>query len=648
MALVKDEGPVIRRCLEALKPHIDSWVIFDTGSADDTMEVIREVMADLPGEMLERPFEGFAKSRSDLMAVASARDDTDYLLMIDADDTWTPTEDFEWPQLDADVYDVKLEMGGTSWQRGQLTKASKPWRYTGAAHEYLVCDEPFRRGGCLSRVVIRCGRDGARRRKEPIKKYQRVAEILEKELEKNPTDTRSMFYLAQSYRDARQPAKALEMYQRCAEAKGWVEEVWYSLFQIGVLHERLGHDWATAREAYERAFAFRPSRAEPLVKLARHYRNNKDYARAFVYACAAKELPLPEDDRLYVDESVYSWCALDEYAVAAYWVGRRSASLVANLRLAANEDIPLRALDRIEENLGFALPSREPLAPTVSHGDRVTIVVPTYRCPSPHKLRRAVTSILEQTYSNVLCVVISDGDEDPPWEGLEGIDDPRLVRYHLPDNRGQFFAMDAVLRATSDTMFAVQDDDDESVPDRIQQLVRCLVRKNADVAFCHVEKKWSKGSMVRYARPSWLLRYQAAQLIHVGPHMGVFKTAALLRLGGYAGPVRLGYDTLVVDMVARLGRPAFVHRILYHQYVRAGSMTTTPETSHLSDARETAFAELRRLWRDIATNEDPVEAAARLTEVDEETQAVRDVHVTAIREMICRASDRSQSAARAS
>lgn len=637
VALVKDEEPVIRRCLEALKPHVDSWVIFDTGSTDDTMAVIQEVMADLPGELLERPFEGFAKSRSDVMAVASARDDADYLLMIDADDTWTPEENFEWPeQLDADVYEVKLVMGSNAWYRGQLTKASKPWRYEGAAHEYLVCAEPFRRGPNLAGVVIRCGRDGARRRKEPIKKYERVAEILEKELESNPHDARSMFYLAQSYRDARQPDKALAMYQRRADAKGFVEEVWYSLFQIGLLHERLGHDWELARAAYERAFAFRPSRAEPLVELARHYRTNGDHARGFLYACAAKEIPFPSGDRLYVDQSVYTWRALDEYAVSSYWSGHRNSSLMANLRLASSEHVPLRELNRIEENLTFSLPQAEPLGKRVSQGDRVTVVVPTYRCPSPDKLRRAVKSVLEQTYSNLLCVVVSDGDETPPWDALKDIEDPRLVRYHLPENRGQFFAMDVVLRATPDGMFAVQDDDDESVRSRLQQLVTPMVRKKADVVFCHVEKKSPRGSYVRYARPSWLLRYPVQALIHVAPHMGLFNTAALLRLGGYAGPVRLGYDTLVVDMAARLGRPAFVHKILYHQHVRHGSMTTTPETAPHSEAREAAFNELRRLWREIVRDEDSVEAAQRLTEVDADQQEERDRHVQHLAELIGR------------
>lgn len=640
VALVKDEEPVIRRCLKALKPYITSWVIFDTGSTDGTMQVIREVMEDLPGELLERPFEGFAKSRSDVMEVARARADSDYLLMMDADDTWTPGRDFAWPPLDADVYDVKLSMGASSWHRPQLTRTTKPWRYKGAAHEWMVCDEVTRSGGRLANVAIRCGSDGARRRKEGLKKYERIAKILEGELEADPNDLRSMFYLAQSYRDARQHEKALAMYQRRSESGGWAEEVWYSLFQIAVIRHRLGHEWDVVRAAYERAFEFRPTRAEPLVEIAAHYRKKKNHARAFLYSAAAKDIAHPVSDRLYVDESVYNWRALDEYAIAAYWAGHHQLALEANLKICAVADVtpslvPPKHRDRVEYNLSFSLPKHEPLAPPVTRGDRVTVVVPTYRCPSPDDLLRGVRSVLEQSYENIVCVVVSDGDEVPPWDALDTLDDPRLVRYHVPENHGQFFAIDAVLRATPDTMICVQDDDDFSAPDRIQSLVASMAAKDADVVFCHVEKRLdARRVRVRYCRPSWLLQYPGMSLVHVGSHMGLFKTAALLRLGGYAGPVRLGYDTLVVDMMARLGRPAFVHRVLYHQLVRQGSMTTSPATSHQSAARGKAFGELRALAHKITVDTDPVAAARRETEVDAATAAERDRHVAVLRTLL--------------
>ena len=44
--IVKDEAPVIERCLRSVKPWIDHWVIVDTGSSDGTQAMIRKFMAD--------------------------------------------------------------------------------------------------------------------------------------------------------------------------------------------------------------------------------------------------------------------------------------------------------------------------------------------------------------------------------------------------------------------------------------------------------------------------------------------------------------------------------------------------------------------------------------------------------------------------
>ena len=47
--IVRDEAPVIGRCLESVLPLIDSWQICDTGSRDSTREIIASTLGHLPG-----------------------------------------------------------------------------------------------------------------------------------------------------------------------------------------------------------------------------------------------------------------------------------------------------------------------------------------------------------------------------------------------------------------------------------------------------------------------------------------------------------------------------------------------------------------------------------------------------------------------
>jgi hypothetical protein len=127
---------------------------------------------------------------------------------------------------------------------------------------------------------------------------------------------------------------------------GWDEEVWYSLFQIGVLLEQSQSDETPA--AYLRAYQARPTRAEPLVALARWHRLRNEFALALIYAREAARMQRP-NDQLFVDASVYAWRALDELVISAWWAGARAEGSEAARRLLA-ASFPASERERIETN----------------------------------------------------------------------------------------------------------------------------------------------------------------------------------------------------------------------------------------------------------------------------------------------------------
>lgn len=355
--IVKDEAPVIRRCLESVRPLIDTWVIVDTGSTDGTQDVIREVYRDLPGELHERPWKGFDGSRTE--AVELARDRADFLFFIDADDVMEVEPGFRMPELTLDAYRVDIHYGGVVYWRPVLVSTRLPWRYVGVLHEYVECGTTFRLGTLEgARMLILGG--GGRGNEGTREKYLRDAKILQEGLAKEPGNARYAFYLAQSWRDADEPEKAIEAYDRRTTMGGWDEEVYCAHLAAARLAEALDRPHDEVMDRYLRAYESLPTRAEALADLARWCRvKGQRWPLAYMYARQAVRVPYPTDG-LLVESSWYDWQALDELAVSAFWVGEYEESKSCSERLLEGGKLPDEHRERVTENLEFA---RQRLSP---------------------------------------------------------------------------------------------------------------------------------------------------------------------------------------------------------------------------------------------------------------------------------------------
>lgn len=349
--IVKNEARVIERCLRSVRPFIDCWSIVDTGSTDGTQQLIAKLLQDLPGELHERPWRDFGHNRTE--ALTLARPWADYSLIIDADEIFEVPPDFTLPKLTAEGYYTK-HRGSTSavtFDRLQLLKTDAPWRYEGVLHEVAVCDGPHRTASLPGPLCI--GHfDGARNQIDEKEKYARDAAVLERALQQEPDNARYRYYLARSYRDAGMPEKALENFAKRADMGGWDEEVWHSLHLMGIVAAELDKYHAAAA-AQLRAHQLRPQRAEALCALAHLHRTRDEHHLSYVFARQAVRIPRP-DDRLFVDDSVYLWRALDELSIAAYWVGEYEECSSIARDLLQGSAVPAEERPRIEKNQRFA------------------------------------------------------------------------------------------------------------------------------------------------------------------------------------------------------------------------------------------------------------------------------------------------------
>ncbi|MCW3105220.1 MAG: hypothetical protein JWO09_3660 [Bacteroidetes bacterium] len=451
--IVKNEAAVIRRCLESVMPVISYWVIVDTGSTDNTKEIIHECLKDIDGELHERPWKNFGHNRSEALELAKGKGD--YLLIIDADEVLSFDRGFTWPVLDRDGYMIETKFSATSYVRMQLVNNRLNWRFEGVLHEYIHSPE-MKTSGTLTHVYNYPYPDGAR--SSDPNKYKRDALVLENALLEDPENARYVFYLAQSYRDAQEHELALKNYIKRVEMKGWPEEVWFSLYQIAILSNRMGEDWAVTKEKFLAAFEYRPSRAEPLFHVAHYYRSNERYDLAYLYASQGERIPLPADI-LFVEKPVYEYLLPMELAISAHWTNRYDEALAANNKIMANRlETPASVFGQTIVNRNFSLDELIKRLPFSGKKNKIRVAVLFYN-PGSY-LDNCISSLLQQDYDNFEIIFVDDASTDGSQERIP-TDDPRVTLIRNTENKGGAWNLhQCLLRCQPDDIFFQLDGDD--------------------------------------------------------------------------------------------------------------------------------------------------------------------------------------------
>ncbi len=102
----------------------------------------------------------------------------------------------------------------------------------------------------------------------------------------------------------------------------------------------------------------------------------------------------------------------------------------------------------------------------------VSIIIPTHN--RADLLKRAIQSVLAQTYRNFELIVVSDGSTDNTDEIVASFDDPRLVFLKHAQPRGASAARNTGIQASRGDYIAFLDDDDEWLPEKLEKQVQYI------------------------------------------------------------------------------------------------------------------------------------------------------------------------------
>lgn len=340
--IVKNESAILRRALESVAPFISSYVIVDTGSTDDTREIIAAVFdtAGIPGRIGDAQFENFEQARNEAWRQAmESSADFDYLLFMDADMELVVEDPDAFKDLKAGAYAMTQKaFAGLEYDNTRLVRRDANAHYVGVTHEYIALPSPPAKIVGAWFQDHACGSNRANKAERDIK-------LLVDALEADPDHPRYIFYLAQTYFETGRFAEARDLYAKRKRLGGFEEEAWFAGMCEGLAARNLGDETAFEHLMME-AFTRRPNRAEPLYHLADHYLG-KGWNDAAAMVCEEGfRKRRPKHDVLFVDTSIYEFGFARLFAISGFYSeGRRPRAFYSTnwQALARHLPQPLRA-----------------------------------------------------------------------------------------------------------------------------------------------------------------------------------------------------------------------------------------------------------------------------------------------------------------
>lgn len=323
--IVKNEAARIERALKSVVPFLNFWVIVDTGSTDNTQEIIVNFFKEknIPGFFGKTEFKDFSQARNiALEAARHAPVKSDYIILMDAD-MELQVKDPTWlDDVKGDSFDMYQTTGALKYMNRRFALPTSTGFYLGVTHEYLNLET----GGCIpeAKAFFLDHADGSNRPNKLKRDIKLLKDAMEDDKKnKCKPNVRYMYYLAQSYRESGKFDKALKWYQRRIDASGWDEEVWSAQCCKAQCMLALGDEAGFIRET-QLAYNQRPQRIETLFDLAKYHRIKGQNPLAILYAERGLDIK-STTDALFVNDYAYKCGCADEFAIAAFYVPDKRA-----------------------------------------------------------------------------------------------------------------------------------------------------------------------------------------------------------------------------------------------------------------------------------------------------------------------------------
>ena len=296
--MVKNAGPQFENMLKENLPFFDQWTILDTGSTDETKEIIARILVGKKkGNLYEEPFINFRDSRNKLLDYAGEK--CKYTLMLD--DTYLMKgnireflEEIRSDQF-ADSYTLYIKSDDTEYGSNRILKSNRGLRYIHKIHEVITDKNNINVVVPINKAHILDGRFDYME-KRTMDRKQLDLKLLYEELEEDPNNSRTHYYLAQTYNLLGDYENTYKWFKARVDHSnpGFIQEKVDAAFELArCANFKLEKPWHECENLYLYAYELDKSRPESLYFIGIHYFLVNDYIKAYKYFKEAFKIGYP-------------------------------------------------------------------------------------------------------------------------------------------------------------------------------------------------------------------------------------------------------------------------------------------------------------------------------------------------------------------
>lgn len=309
-AIVKDAGDDFERVLTENLPIIDEWTILDTGSTDNTKEIIKKVLSCKKGNLYEEPFINFRDSRNRCLDLAG--NSCKFIIMLD--DTYIVEGNLRkflnicrGDQF-SDSFSLFIQSDDMKYVSNRIIKSEKNLRYIYTIHEVISPENNT--NVCIPDSISRINDVKSEyMSSRTINRKEKDIEMLFDEINKNPDDPRNYYYLAQTYTCLNDYNKAYEYFIKRScfpDHIGFIQEKIDALFEAARIADfRLKKDWKVVEKLYMDAWNLDKKRPESLYFIGMKYYSDKNYKKSYEYLKKAFDLGYPIESQHSLRPTLY-------------------------------------------------------------------------------------------------------------------------------------------------------------------------------------------------------------------------------------------------------------------------------------------------------------------------------------------------------